>query len=219
MEIVCESKTSDSVFCTIVLAVPFRIVAERAYDAYYRLTDPRKQIETYVFDVVRSTVPRMTLDEVFQSKSQIANEVSKQLKNVMEDYGYEIFKTLVTDVRPADSVRQAMNEINASSRLKVAMGYLADAEKIKIIKEAEAHAESLYLNGVGVSGQRKALVQQLKTTFNDPDLDNARVTNLLLLTQYNDLVSSLSKKGESHMFLQPNPGQVANLSRQVHAFL
>jgi regulator of protease activity HflC (stomatin/prohibitin superfamily) len=206
LEVVCESKTSDSVFCTIAVTVPFRIITERGYDAYYRLTDPRSQIKTLVFDVVRACVPKMTLDEVFQSKSTIANQVSKHLKTVMEYYGYEIFKALVTDVKPADAVRQAMNEINASKRLKIAMVYLADAEMTRIRKNAEAHAEELYLQGVGVSGQRQAIVKGLVSSLDAVEnhgISNAEVMNLLLVTQYNDLLQavSLNKTNTSNFVL------------------
>jgi regulator of protease activity HflC (stomatin/prohibitin superfamily) len=148
----------------------------------------------------------MTLDEVFQSKSTIANQVSKHLKTVMEYYGYEIFKALVTDVKPADAVRQAMNEINASKRLKIAMVYLADAEMTRIRKNAEAHAEDLYLQGVGVSGQRQAIVKGLVSSLDAVEnhgISNAEVMNLLLVTQYNDLLQavSLNKTNTSNFVL------------------
>ena len=219
IEVVCESKTLDSVFCTLAVTVPFRIIAERAYDAFYRLTDPSTQIKSYVFDVVRSEVPKMTLDELFLSKSTIANQLNKRLKFVMEDYGYEIFKTLVTDVRPAREVQQSMNEINASRRLKVAMGYLADAEMIRIRKDAEAHAESLYLQGVGVSGGRKALVKGLIESLNEEGtsmsmgmkkyISRKEVMNLLLVTQYNDVLHAASMNdSNSNMVLQVDPSQM-----------
>ena len=221
IEVVCESKTLDSVFCTLAVTVPFRIIAERAYDAYYRLTDPSTQIKSYVFDVVRSEVPKMTLDELFLSKSTIANRLNKQLKFLMEDYGYEIFQTLVTDVRPAREVQQSMNEINASRRLKVAMGYLADAEMIRIRKDAEAHAEELYLQGVGVSGGRKALVKGLIESLNEEvtsmsmsmsmkqHMSRKEVMNLLLVTQYNDVLHAASMNdNNSNMVLQVDPSQI-----------
>lgn len=72
----------------MAVAVQYRVLEEGAYAAYYRLTDPRGQIQSYVFDVVRSTVPRMELDEAFASKDDIAEAVLAQLKDVMVDYGY-----------------------------------------------------------------------------------------------------------------------------------
>lgn len=213
LEVVCESKTLDSVFCTISVTIPFRIITERVYDAYYRLTDPRGQIKSHVFDVVRSSVPKMTLDEVFQSKSKIAEQVSKHLKATMEYYGYGILQVLVTDVRPVDAVRQAMNEMNASKRLKIAMVYLADAEMIRIRKDAEAHCEELYLQGVGLSGQRRAIAKGLEASLDEFQKQNSppnksmnesasratsnaisksEVVNLLLITQYNDMLQSTS---------------------------
>eukprot|EP00979_Chaetoceros_neogracilis_P012904 scaffold3559_cov284-Chaetoceros_neogracile.AAC.2 len=218
LEIMCETKTIDSVFCTLALAVPFRIITERAYDAYYRLMDPRRQIESHVFDVVRSTVPKMTLDQVFESKKTIADAVSRQLEVVMADYGYEIFKTLVIDIRPDESVRQAMNEMNASKRLKAAMVYIAEGEKIKIIKDAEAHAECLYLQGVGISGQQKALVQEIKSSFQTGDnVNNNQVMSLLLINQYNDMMTTVSKDGAS-LIMKTGPGQVGSLTNQVGAY-
>ena len=163
----------------------------------------------------------MTLDELFLSKSTIANRLNKQLKFLMEDYGYEIFQTLVTDVRPAREVQQSMNEINASRRLKVAMGYLADAEMIRIRKDAEAHAEELYLQGVGVSGGRKALVKGLIESLNEEvtsmsmsmsmkqHMSRKEVMNLLLVTQYNDVLHAASMNdNNSNMVLQVDPSQI-----------
>ncbi len=100
------------------VAVQYRVLVNGAYDAYYRLTDPRNQIQSYVFDVVRSTVPRMDLDEAFVSKDEVGSAVLAQLRDVMKDYGYEINKTLVTDLSPDNRVKASMNEINASRRLK-----------------------------------------------------------------------------------------------------
>ena len=116
---VCESKTLDSVFCHIEVTLQFRIIVEKAYDAYYRLTNPSQQMESYVFDVIRSKIPKMNVDQVFESKNDVANEVKIRLTGLLFDYGYEVLHSLITDIRPAASVVQSMNKINASKRLKI----------------------------------------------------------------------------------------------------
>jgi regulator of protease activity HflC (stomatin/prohibitin superfamily) len=124
--------------------------------------NPFSILFSYVFDVVRSTVPKMELDEAFASKAEIAEAVLGQLKDVMKEYGYEILNTLVTDMAPDRKVKASMNEINASKRLKEAAAHKAEADKIKLTKAAEAEAESRYLSGLGVARQRKAIVQGLQ---------------------------------------------------------
>jgi Membrane protease subunits, stomatin/prohibitin homologs len=222
LEVVCETKTSDSVFCKVSLAVPFRVIGERAYHAYYRLTDPRRQIEAHVFDVVRSAVPRMTLDELFQSKTEIAKEVDLALKDSMNNYGYEVMNTLVIDIRPEEKVIQAMNEVNASKRLKLAMVHLAEAEKVKKIKEAEARAEAMHLNGVGIGGKQRALAKGLKSTINAEEyFSRNQVTSLVLIAQYNDLITSLSRKNSvenSSLVLPVDIAQISKLTEEVGAY-
>eukprot|EP00977_Amphora_coffeiformis_P012972 scaffold3330_cov164-Amphora_coffeaeformis.AAC.4 len=142
LDVYCETKTKDNVFVQVAVAVQYRVLAESAYEAYYRLTDPRTQIQSYVFDVVRSTVPKMELDEAFSSKDDIAKAVLESLASVMTEYGYEIRNTLVTDLSPDNKVKASMNEINASRRLKEAASHKAEAEKTKQVKAAEAEAEA-----------------------------------------------------------------------------
>lgn len=222
LDVVCETKTSDSVFCKVALAVPFRVIGERADHAYYRLTDPRRQIETHVFDVVRSTVPQMTLDELYQSKTQIAREVDRGLRDSMKNYGYEVMNTLVIDIRPEEKVVQAMNEVNASKRLKLAMVHLAEAEKIKKVKEAEANAEAMYLHGVGISGKQRALARGLKSTINtDEYFSRNQVANLVLIAQYNDLITSLSMTSSDenvNLILPVDLAQISELTEQVGTY-
>ena len=119
MEITCETRTHDSVFCLIEVTILFQVITEKTFDAYYRLTNPRDQIKSYVFDVMRSTIPKLTLDEVYSSKSCLSEDIHVHMKDVMEDYGYVILNALVTDIRPTQSVVHSMNEINASKRLKM----------------------------------------------------------------------------------------------------
>ena len=146
------------------------------------------QVSSYVFDVVRSTVPRIDLDDVFVQKQQIAESVMNQLRSEMTDYGYEILDTLVVDIDPDRKVKNSMNEINASKRLRQAAIYKAEADKVRQVKAAEADAEARYLSGKGVARQRQAIVSGLKESVNDfkSDVKGTSATDvmdLLLLTQ------------------------------------
>jgi regulator of protease activity HflC (stomatin/prohibitin superfamily) len=194
---------------------------ENAYDAFYRLSDPRGQIQSYVFDVIRSTVPRMELDEAFASKKEIASATMEQLESVMKDYGYEIMNTLVTDLSPDARVKASMNEINASKRLKEASSHKAEADKVQQVKAAEADAEAKYLSGLGVARQRKAIVTGLQSSIaefsNEVDgVTSKDVMDILLLTQYFD---TLKDVGANNLLLEHEPGSVAMLQNQVNKTL
>jgi len=217
LDVNCETKTKDNVFVNVAVAVQFRVLTESAYDAYYRLSDPRGQIQSYVFDVIRSTVPRMELDEAFASKNEIADATLHQLETVMKDYGYEILNTLVTDMSPDSRVKASMNEINASKRLKEAASHKAEADKVQQVKAAEADAEARYLSGLGVARQRKAIVEGLQASVNEFSDDVSGVgpkdvMDILMLTQYFDTLSAV---GANSMILEHEPASVANLSNQV----
>jgi len=217
LDIICETKTKDNVFVTIGVAVQYRILSERAYDAHYRLTDPHQQIRSYVYDVVRSTVPKMDLDQAFANKNKIAESVRQQLSVDMTEYGYEIKASLVTDFSPDKKVKQSMNQINASKRLKEAAAEKAEAGKIKQVKAAEAEAEARYLSGIGVARQRKAIIQGLQTSvveFADEvgGITSKEVMDVLLLTQY---MEALSTVGANTLFLEHDPACVSNLQQQL----
>lgn len=222
LDVTCETKTKDNVFIQVQVAVQYRVLEEEAFNAYYRLSDPYEQVRAYVYDVVRSTVPRMELDETFASKAQIAGEVYDKLKEIMNQYGYEILETLVTDLAPDNKVKASMNEINASKRLKEASSHKAEADKVQQVKAAEAEAEARYLSGLGVARQRKAIVQGLQESVEgfSSDVQGATpkdVMDILLLTQYFD---TLSVVGANSLILEHDPATVSNLQRQVgSAFL
>jgi len=224
MVVNCETKTLDNVFVHVGVSVQFIVIRDKAYEANYSLTNVRAQIESYVFDVIRSTVPRMDLDSAFESKDDISNEVKSQLAAAMEEYGYSIQQVLVTDVNPAEKVRHAMNEINANKRLKEAALEKAEAEKILVVKRAEASAESQFLSGEGVARQRSAIVSGLKNSIaefaGDVGVSAKEVMNLLLVTQYFDMLDAIGLKSrQSSVFLKHSPAAVSDLQQQLRSGL
>lgn len=164
VEVSCDTKTKDNVFVRVSVAVQFKVEENSVPSAFYKLTDRNAQIRSYVFDVVRSSFPRLELDESFASKDDVARAVKEQLSALMKEYGYVIVAALVIDIDPDARVKASMNEINASQRLRVAAAEKAEAEKILQVKAAEADGESKYLSGMGVAKQRQAIVDGLRET-------------------------------------------------------
>src|SRR5579872_5270351 len=160
-----ETKTKDNVFVTIPISVQNRVRPEKVYDAYYKLADPVAQIQSYVEQVILGHVPGMTLDEVFASQSSIAAAVKQELDADMAAFGYEIVNVLVTDIIPDSKVKSAMNDINAAQREQVAATARGEADKILVVKKAEAEAESKALQGQGIANQRKAIIEGLQTSI------------------------------------------------------
>ncbi|CAM9406671.1 unnamed protein product [Chrysoparadoxa australica] len=225
LDVTIETKTKDNVFCTVVVSVQYMALLDRVFDAYYRLQNPVQQIRSYVFDVVRSTLPKMELDAAFEAKEDIAVAVKSQLSEVMVSYGFEIMQALVTDLEPDRRVKDSMNEINASKRLREAASYKAEADKaskpsnayVMQVKAAEAEAESKYLSGVGVARQRKAIVDGLRDSISDfsdkiEGTTSQDVMHLLLLTQYFDMLRDMGSTSKSNtVFVPHGPGAVNQL--------
>ena len=221
LDVCIETKTQDNVFVNIMVSVQFRVLANKIYEAFYMLQDPTKQIEAFVFDVVRAQVPKILLDDVFVKKDDIADAVRAELSGVMEEFGYEIVKSLVTDISPAANVKSAMNEINAAQRVRVAATEKGEAEKILKVKQAEAEAESSILHGKGLAGQRQAIVSGLKESVEEfikkiPGLSQKDVMETVLLIQYIDTLKEIAGNSKSNVIFVPNsPGNVSNLAEQL----
>jgi regulator of protease activity HflC (stomatin/prohibitin superfamily) len=134
LDVRVETKTLDNVFLTAVVSVQYQILREKVYEAFYALTNPTQQITAHVYDVMRSELPRLELDAVFESKEELALAVKAALSETMTNYGYQIMQTLITDLDPDQRVKSAMNEINSSKRLKFAIAERAEGDKILQVK-------------------------------------------------------------------------------------
>ena len=216
-----EAKTKDNVFVTIPISVQNRVRPERVYDAYYKLSDPVAQIKSYVEQVILGHVPGMTLDEVFASQSSIAAAVKLELDADMSTFGYEIVNVLVTDIVPDAKVKSAMNDINAAQREQVAANARGEAEKILVVKKAEAEAESKALQGQGIANQRKAIIEGLQTSVEQfqkavEGASSKEVMQLVLVTQYFDTLKSIGESNKtSTLFLTHSPAAVKEVSEQI----
>jgi regulator of protease activity HflC (stomatin/prohibitin superfamily) len=216
-----ETKTKDNVTIQVQVAVQFKAMESKVQEAYYRLTDPGQQIRAYVDDVIRSTLPKLELDEAFQSKDTVALSVKESLDKVMHDYGYEIKQALVTDLSPDVKVKSAMNEINAQKRLRESATHKADANKIIQVKAAEAEAEAKYLAGVGVARQRQAIVQGFRDSVNEfsgnvDGINPKDVMNLMMITQYLDMLKDVGcTSSRDTIFVPHTPNALTDIQMQI----
>ncbi|MDE2134601.1 MAG: SPFH domain-containing protein [Alphaproteobacteria bacterium] len=216
-----DTKTLDNVFVKVSVAVQYRVVEGSEADSFYKLQDHVQQISSYVLDVVRAKVPKMNLDEVFEKKDDIGTAVKSELDVSMKIYGFEIPNALVTDVNPADNVKAAMNEIQTQQRLQVAANAKGEANKILVVKNAEAEAESKRLQGEGIAKQRRAIVDGLRESiaaFTDKvsSVNEHEVLNLVLLTQYFDTLKEIGMSAGSKVILTPHaPGGMTDISDQL----
>jgi regulator of protease activity HflC (stomatin/prohibitin superfamily) len=221
IKLTMETKTQDNVFVTIPISVQTRVRPEKVYDAFYRLSDPVVQIQSYVEQVILGHVPGMTLDEVFASQSTIAAAVKKELDVDMAGFGYEIVNVLVTDIVPDEKVKAAMNDINAAQREQVAASARGEAEKILVVKRAEAEAESKALQGAGIANQRKAIIEGLQGSIEQfqktvGGTSTSEVMQLVLITQYFDTIKSIGENDKTNtLFLSHSAGAVSDISDQI----
>lgn len=221
LDVKVETKTEDNVFVHVVVAVQYIVLPDKVYDAFYKLSDPQGQITAYVFDVIRARIPKIKLDDVFEKKDEVADAVKNELAQAMDDFGYGIVKALVTDIDPDPKVKEAMNEINAAQRMRVAATEKGEAERILKVKAAEAEAQSKALQGKGIADQRRAIVEGLRTSVEEfrngvPGSTAHDVMNLVLMTQYFDTLKEVGQASKSNTILIPHsPGGLSDLMAQM----
>lgn len=223
LDVVVETKTKDDVFVKIKVSVQYKVIKDLVYEAFYKLDFPQDQITSYVFDVVRAEVPKMILDDVFEKKDDVAIAVKAELNDAMVNYGFDIIKTLVTDIDPDAQVKDSMNRINASEREKVAAQFEGDAQRILIVERAKAEAESKRLQGQGIADQRREIARGLEDSvkvLNGVNINSQEASALIVVTQHYDTLQSVGSASNSNLILMPNSPQAGSemLNNMVASF-
>ncbi len=223
LDVRVETKTKDNVFVFVIVSVQYFVIPDKVVDAFYKLQNAEAQITSYVYDVVRARVPNVILDQVFETKDDIAQAVKVELEQIMDDFGYGIVKALVTDIDPDAKVKLSMNEINAAQRLRVAAVEQAEADKIRVVKAAEAEAESKALQGKGIADQRTAIVNGLRESVSEfktnvEGTSAQEVMNLVLMTQYFDTLKEVGLSSNSNTIMIPHsPAGMTDISDQLRS--
>jgi len=214
-----STKTKDNVFVTAQVAIQQSVKPENTVDAMYKLADVHAQIDSYVSDVVRSSVPHMTLDESFEKKNDISNAVQRKLTVEMANYGFQIHKALVTELVPNNEVVQSMNEINKQKRLRDAAIMAAEGEKVKVVKAAEAAADAAQLQGEGIARQRRAIIDGLRDSIThgtQENLSTEKISELLLITQYFETLRDIAAQSKAQtVFLPHSASAVSDVASQI----
>mgnify|MGYP000309559604 CR=1 FL=1 len=223
LDVIIETKTLDDVFVRLKVSVQYMVIKDKVYEAFYKLDYPHDQITSFVFDVVRAEVPKMKLDDVFVKKDDIAIAVKTELNEAMLNYGYDIIKTLVTDIDPDSQVKAAMNRINAAEREKVAAQYEGDAARILIVEKAKAEAESKRLQGQGIADQRREIARGLEESvevLNKVGINSQEASALIVVTQHYDTLQAIGGETNSNLILLPNSPQAGSnmLNEMVASF-
>lgn len=221
LDVEIETKTKDDVFVHLQVSVQYKIARDKVKEAFYSLDNSRNQIASYVFDDVRAEVPKLELDDVFAKKEDIAIAVQQNIADSMSEYGYVIIKALITDINPDAKVKESMNRINAAKREKEAALEEGEAKKIKIIKEAEAEAESKRLSGEGIAQQRLEIVRGFKESVEDfkrsmENVTHEEIMQFVLMTQYFDTIKDIGSNSKNSTILMPHsPGGMKEYQDQV----
>ena len=235
----------ETVFIRVHVSIQYQTNATHLFNSFYSLQSPTRQITSHTHDILRSTLPQLELDDIFSSQDSIAFELHNSLNDIMNEYGYVVHHALICEIKPNDHVKQSMNEMEASRRMKEAMPHKAEAVWIEKVKEAEARAERSYLNGVGVARERGAIAHGMREVAAAVVKDGCScdggksvvsispkgVMDLLLMTSYMDLITELNSprgtrsvtdesRDDSHspstsLFLQHMPETVSQLTAKA----
>src|ERR1700746_1733459 len=216
-----ETKTQDNVFVQIPVSIQYKVLPDGVESAFYKLSDPVKQIESMVYNVVLGHVPKMKLDDTFLNQADIAKDLRDSLDASMKEYGYTIVKWLISDIVPDQKVKAAMNDINAAQREREATVSRAETNKMLLVKQAEGEAETKRLQGEGIANQRKAIISGLKDSVEDfaktvPGSTPQDVMQLVLMTQYFDTLKDIAANDPSNPILIPHtPNTLTDLFSQI----
>ena len=219
LDVDVETKTQDNVFINTKVSIQYKVLKDQVADSFYKLENPTAQIESYVFDTVRSEIPMLILDDVFSNKEAVAKSIQQSLSGAMQQFGYVIVNSLVTDLQPESMVKAAMNKINATEREKLAARNEAEADKIKMVKKAEAEAESKRLQGMGLANQRQEIARGIREsieTIKETGVSEAEVMTLLLVTQHYDAVQDVARNSSSNtVMINYSPAGIKDVASQI----
>lgn len=203
-----DTKTQDNALVVVKASIMYKVLPDRVHDAFYKFTNPSEQIKSFAANVIRGQVPSHTMDEIFVVRDEMQKALKDELEEQMASYGFQIEATLITDIDPSVEVKQAMSQIRTNACLRLAAGYEAEVNKLRIVKAAEAESEAKRLSGVGLAEQRKATILGLKSSVENftgsvKDIASKDVMALLMMNQYFDALKDIAATGKGSVVFLP----------------
>lgn len=214
-ELQIDGKTKDNVTITMTVAAQYRVSFDRGaspeqtgvYRSYYMLSNPEQQMRAYIADALRSAIPNYTLDEVFDNKDLIAQDVNTTVAARMVGYGYDLVSTLITSIGLPPDVEASMNKINSAQREKEAAQALADADRIKVVVEAQAQAQAMEESGRGIAAQRRAIAEGIADSLDvikESGVSTQEANELFLFTQWSEMMAEFAKTSRTSTVVLPS---------------
>lgn len=203
-----DTKTKDNAVVRVEAKIHFRVVEEKAMDAFYKFTSPSEQIGSFAAAIIRGEVPKYTLDELFLMSDEIKKVVKEELTERVLQYGFSLEATLLTKIDPSNDVKQAVSLTQVNAFKRTAAEHDSELNKILSIKQAEADFEEKRLSGVGLAEERKAIMRGLQSSVEEfvdgvPGARARDVMNLLLMNQYFDAMKGIGAQPNNQMVLLP----------------
>jgi regulator of protease activity HflC (stomatin/prohibitin superfamily) len=207
-------RTRDNAFSRIDLSVQYRVDEDNAPKASYSLRDPWAQTTSYIENIIRSEVPKMTLTTLFEDNEALCGKVKSNLGDMLKHNGYTLIDTLITSIAPEQAIKDAMTRVRASENLMEASRNEAEAAFVKTVKQAEAEKERKRLQGEGIADQRTAILNGYQRTIQnltrELSIENKTAIELTLFSQYYDTLRDMASKSNTKTIFVPySEGQSA----------
>jgi regulator of protease activity HflC (stomatin/prohibitin superfamily) len=203
-----DTKTQDNAMVVIRATILYKVLPDRAHDAFYKFSNPHEQIRSFASNVIRGQAPLHMMDELFTIRDEMQKTLREELEEQMTHYGFNIVATLITDIDPSSEVKQAMSQIRTNACLRLAATYEAEVEKLRIVKAAEADSEAKRLSGVGLAEQRKAAILGLQSSVSNfsssvKGMESKDIMGLLMMNQYFDALKDIASTGRGNVVFLP----------------
>ncbi|HMY40307.1 MAG TPA: SPFH domain-containing protein, partial [Marinagarivorans sp.] len=150
----------------------------------------------WVLNTVRSIAAGMTLEEMFNDRERVVNEVRALLTAKLSEFGYRLEGVLIDQPMVSAEVQSSFNRVVAATREKEAALQEGEAIKIRIVKQAEAEADAQRERAKGLADSRRILAVGLQESLNGfAKIPQNTALALLIETNRIDALREASKHG------------------------